>query len=94
MVHYAVFALKLFVILTVQDPRSPRARADILLMRSMEDVLAAIPVTREDRSIQKLIEYCAGYRDVAERAINQVVSRKRRREYDYTREDYTSYSIP
>ncbi|KAL4863018.1 hypothetical protein BDV12DRAFT_34254 [Aspergillus spectabilis] len=93
MFNYVVFALKLFVILTVQDPRSPRACADILLMRSMEDVLGAIPITGEDRSIQKLIEYCAAYRDVAERAINQVVSRKRHREYDDT-EDYTSYRVP
>lgn len=87
MLNYVIFALKLFVILTVQDPRSPRARADILLMRNLEDILSAIPLTGEDRSIQMLIEYCAGYRDIAERAINEVISRKRRREDDETGQD-------
>ncbi|KAL4876948.1 hypothetical protein BJY04DRAFT_231241 [Aspergillus karnatakaensis] len=80
MFHYVTFALKLFVLLTVQDPRSPRARADLLLMRNLEDALASVPVFGEDRGIQKLLEYCAGYRDVAERAINQVYARKRCRE--------------
>ena len=79
MLNYVIFALKLFVILTVQDPRSPRARADILLMRNLEDTLSAIPLTGEDNSIQKLIKYCAEYRHVAERAINKVLPRKRRR---------------
>ncbi|KAL5337370.1 hypothetical protein BJX70DRAFT_399672 [Aspergillus crustosus] len=89
MLKYAIFALKLFVILTVQDPHSPRARADIMLMRNVEDVLAAIPVSGEDRSIQKLIEYCAGYRDVAERAVHGVAvgGRKRRREVSDMREE-------
>lgn len=87
MINYVIFALKLFVILTVQDPRSSRARADILLMRNLEDILSAIPLTGEDNSIQKLIQYCAGYRHVAERAINKVLPIKRRREDDETGQD-------
>lgn len=72
MVYYVIFALKLFVILIVQDPRSPRAYADISLLRNMEDFLSAIPIARGDQSVPKLIEYVARYRQVAEEAVKQV----------------------
>ncbi|KAL4953268.1 hypothetical protein BDW69DRAFT_200281 [Aspergillus filifer] len=73
MVHYLVFALKLLVILIVQDARSPRAQADIILLRKMEDVLSRICERRKDQSILKLIEYCVQYRQVAEKAVNQAL---------------------
>lgn len=73
MVYYVVFALKLFVILIVQDPRSPRAYADIMLLRNIEDLLSAIPLSKGDQSVPKLIEYVARYRQVAEEAVKQVL---------------------
>ncbi|KAL4794965.1 hypothetical protein BDV19DRAFT_178374 [Aspergillus venezuelensis] len=73
MVHYLVFALKLLVILIVQDARSPRAQADIILLRKMEDVLSSICESRKDQSIIKLIEYCVQYRQVAEKAVKQAL---------------------
>ncbi|KAL2796638.1 hypothetical protein BJX66DRAFT_299536 [Aspergillus keveii] len=82
MFNYVVFALKLLVTLTVRDPHSPRARADILLMRDLEDVVSSIPVGHDERSIRNLIEYCTHYRDTAERAIDRVFSRKMPREHD------------
>lgn len=72
MVYYVIFALKLFVILIVQDPRSPRAYADISLLRNMEDFLSAIPIARGDQSVPKLIEYVARYRQAAEEAVKQI----------------------
>jgi hypothetical protein len=82
MFNYVVFALKLLVTLTVRDPHSPRARADILLMRNLEDVVSSIPAGHDERSIQNLVDYCSHYRDVAERAIDRGLSRKRPREHD------------
>ncbi|KAL2826963.1 hypothetical protein BDW59DRAFT_144459 [Aspergillus cavernicola] len=73
MVNYVIFALKLLVILIVQDPRSARAHADIILMRSIEDFLSSIPVTSGDQNIPNLMQYCARYRQVAEQAITQVL---------------------
>ncbi|KAL4940213.1 hypothetical protein BDV06DRAFT_24495 [Aspergillus oleicola] len=75
MVHYLVFALKLLVILIVQDARSPRAHADAILLRNMEDALSSISESRNDQSILKLIDYCAQYRQVAEKAIKRVLPR-------------------
>ncbi|KAJ0425007.1 hypothetical protein BJY00DRAFT_275715 [Aspergillus carlsbadensis] len=82
MFNYVLFALKLLVTLTVQDPHSPRARADILLMRNLEDAISSIPVGHDERSTQNLVEYCTHYRDIAQRAIDQGISRKRPREQD------------
>ncbi|KAL4929758.1 fungal specific transcription factor domain-containing protein [Aspergillus undulatus] len=73
MVYYLVFALKLFVILIVKDPRSPRTRADIALLRNMEDFLSAISESRRDQSILKLIKHCIQYRNIAEKALQQVL---------------------
>lgn len=74
MVYYVVFALKIFVILIVQDPRSPRAYADVMLLRKIEEFLSAIPIAKGDQSVPKLIEYVARYRQVAEDAVAQVLT--------------------
>ncbi|KAL4860950.1 hypothetical protein BDV12DRAFT_180934, partial [Aspergillus spectabilis] len=95
MLHYAVFALKLLVILTVQDPSSPRARADILLMRNLEDVLSAICAGHEERSTQNPIEYCTRRRDIAEQAIT-MFSRGRGQNHmtNHGRAIVTSHHVP
>ncbi|KAL3460887.1 hypothetical protein BJX64DRAFT_278179 [Aspergillus heterothallicus] len=93
MLHYVVFALKLLVTITVQDPSSPRARADILLMRNLEDVLSAIRAGHEERSTRNLIEYCTRHRDIAEQAINDVLSRKGPKPYDQPRKGHTSQHV-
>lgn len=74
MLQYAVFALKLLVTHTIQYPSSPRSRADVLLMRNLENVLSTIPVTPNERSTRNLIDYCTHQRDVAERAINDALT--------------------
>ncbi|KAL2807841.1 hypothetical protein BJX63DRAFT_57547 [Aspergillus granulosus] len=92
MLHYVVFALKLLVTLTVRDPYCPRARADILLMRNFEDELSVIPAAQEERATRNLIEYCTHFRHVAERAINDVLSRQRPQGLDEPVEEHTSYN--
>ncbi|KAL2839665.1 hypothetical protein BJY01DRAFT_237031 [Aspergillus pseudoustus] len=82
MLHSVIFALKILVTLTIQEPNSPRARADILLMRNLEDALSSLPVTQDERSIRNLIDCCTHYRDTAEQAINDAISRKRPQDYD------------
>ncbi|KAL3440303.1 hypothetical protein BJX65DRAFT_290777 [Aspergillus insuetus] len=77
MFNYVVFALKLLVTLTVQDPCSPRARADIMLMRNLEDAVSSIHIGQEERNIRNLVEYCTHYRDIAQQAIDQSFSRKK-----------------
>ncbi|KAL4738255.1 hypothetical protein BDV11DRAFT_216079 [Aspergillus similis] len=93
MLHYVVFALKLLVTLTIQEPSSPRARADILLMRNLEEVLSSIPVTHDERSTRNLIEYCTHHRDAAEQAINNSLSRKRPQDRHVPREGHTSFHV-
>lgn len=82
MLQYVVFALKLLVTHTIQDPSSPRARADILLMRNLEIVLSTIAVSQDERSTRNLIDYCTHHRDVAEQAINNALARHRPKDYD------------
>jgi hypothetical protein len=82
MLYYVVFALKLLVAHTIRDPSSPRARADILLMRNLEEVLSTIPVTQDERSTRNWIDYCTHHRDAAEQAINDALARRRPKDYD------------
>ncbi|KAL4783557.1 hypothetical protein BJX76DRAFT_368311 [Aspergillus varians] len=90
MVYYIIFALKLLVILIVDDPWSPRARADITLLRNMEEFLVTVPATKGDQSMLKLMDYCAQYRQVAEKAVRQVLNQmKRRRDEQAERDSYT-----
>ncbi|OJJ05951.1 hypothetical protein ASPVEDRAFT_45379 [Aspergillus versicolor CBS 583.65] len=93
MLYYVVFALKLLVTHTIQDPSSPRARADVLLMRNLEDVLSTIPVAQDERSTRNLIDYCTHHRDAAEQAINDALARRRPKDYDGPREGHVSSHV-
>jgi hypothetical protein len=92
MFNYAIFALKLLVTLTVQDPCSPRARADIMLMRNLEDVVSSIHIGQEERNIRNLVEYCTHYRGIAQQAIDQSSSRKKPARSTESRA-YASYPV-
>ncbi|KAI9369378.1 hypothetical protein BJX61DRAFT_151346 [Aspergillus egyptiacus] len=82
MAHYVIFALKLFVILVVQDPWSSRAPTDLKLLSNMEGLLSSMSMTSGDQSILKLMEYCAQYRQMAEKAIEQALLLPKRRRHE------------
>ncbi|KAE8383742.1 hypothetical protein BDV26DRAFT_287 [Aspergillus bertholletiae] len=71
MVYYALFALKLFAILIVEQPSLARPTADIRLMYSLEDHLSANPLPKDIQNTVGVIRYCVSYRNLAERAIRK-----------------------